>query len=200
MPAASKSLRTSTELLLLAPLKPGLVALAEPTTYATRLEKFFEVLFALRKRSVELEGSGFVGPLERLRTLHFVRFAIIDKGTRLLLAVTFDKPWEPYIRSIVDDAGPILDVICSHCIDFEKSSSKDGYPAFARWVRKFQIEANFFHAGFPEQTVDDVHYLKKLQSQVEQQPKKTSAQLTLAAKVPGELDPGTDTDETWATF
>ena len=196
--ATSKSLRTSTELLLIADIKPGLVQLSEPMTYATRLEKFFEALFALRKRAVELEGSGFIGPLERLRTLHFVRFAIFDDQRRLLLAVTFDKPWEPYIRTIVDDAGPILDVICSHCVGFENSTSKHGYPAFARWVHEHQIEANFFHAGFPEESVDDIQYLRNLKGLVEDG--KSGSQLALDAAVPPQIVTKAPTPQSWATF
>src|ERR1041384_3557297 len=161
---SSKNLKSSTELTVLANIKPGLVQIPDPMSYSTRLERLLDVLFQQRKKGVELGGSGFIGPLEQLRSLHFVHWAIIDSGTRLLLTVAFDKPWEPYIRGIVDDAGPILDVIFFHCEGYEQSSTRHGYPAFAKWVRERQQTTNFFYADFPELSVDDTRSLQELRS------------------------------------
>src|SRR5512147_1415023 len=112
----SKHLQGATELTLIAPIKPGFVAIPDPTSYASRLRTTLEFLFASRQRAVERDGLvGSAGPLERLRSLHFVHWSIHDQDRKLLLAVSFDGPWEPYIRAIVDEAGPILDVIFSHC-------------------------------------------------------------------------------------
>src|SRR5882757_4122010 len=127
---SSKNLKGATELTVLAKIKPGLVETPDPMSYATRLERLLDVFFQQRKKSVEIGGSGFVGPLEMLRGLHFVHWSIIDQGTRLLLTVTFDKPWEPYIRTIVDDAGPILDAIFFHCEGYERATTRHGHLAF----------------------------------------------------------------------
>jgi Dyp-type peroxidase family len=161
-PATSKNLQTANELTVIAPIKQGLVQISDPMSYKTRLERLLDVLFQQRKLSVEVGGSGFVGPLEKLRSLHFVHWSVIDEGTRLLLTVAYDKPWEPYIRSIVDEAGPILDVIFFHCEGYEHSTTRHGYPAFARWVRRYQQTTNFYYADFPELTVDDIRYQRKL--------------------------------------
>ena len=161
---SSKNLKGSTELTVIAKIKPGLVEIPDPMSYSTRLERLLDVLFNQRKNSVEVGNTGFVGPLEQLRSLHFVHWAIIDQGTRLLLTVAFDKPWEPYMRSIVDDAGPILDVIFFHCEGYEGSTTRHGYLNFAEWVRARQQTTNFFFADFPELAVDDIRYLQKLKS------------------------------------
>ena len=180
---SSKSLKASTELTVIAKIKPGLVEIPDPMSYTTRLERLLEVLFNQRKGSVEVGQSGFVGPLETLRSLHFVHWAIIDSGTRLLLTVAFDKPFEPYIRSIVDDAGPLLDVIFFHCEGYENSTTRHGYLAFAEWVRARQQNTNFFFADFPELSVDDIRYLQKLKS-LHDAPDKTASDKTASDAFP----------------
>jgi Dyp-type peroxidase family len=180
---SSKSLKASTELTVIAKIKSGLVEIPDPMSYTTRLERLLDVLFTQRKGSVETGQSGFVGPLETLRSLHFVHWAIIDSGTRLLLTVAFDKPFEPYIRSIVDDAGPLLDVIFFHCEGYESSTTRHGYLAFAEWVRARQQTTNFFFADFPELSVDDIRYLQKLKSLHDDPSKTASDAFALDARV-----------------
>jgi Dyp-type peroxidase family len=160
-PVTSKSLRTAAELTLIADIKPGFVQMTELMSYVTRLGLLLRTLFELRKRSVEQQASGYVGPLEKLRSLHFVRWSILE-GRKLLLAVEFDRAWEPYIRGIVDDAGPFLDVIFCHCVGYEGHSTVDGYAKFAEWVRAHQVEVPFFYAGSPDLTVDDHRYLREV--------------------------------------
>jgi hypothetical protein len=160
----SKHLQGTTELTLIAEIKPGLVPVAEPMSYAFRLRRVLEFLFLARQSAVERYGQvGSAGPLERLRMLHFVHWAIHDGDRKLLLAVSFDGPWEPYIRAIVEDAGPILDVIFSHCTGYEGHSCFDGYEAFSAWVRDRQINCDFFYAGAPDVTVDDLRYLQEFE-------------------------------------
>jgi Dyp-type peroxidase family len=158
----SKHLKTSVELTLLADIKPGFPDSIELVSYATRLGILLKMFFELRRVTIEERPSGLSGPLERLRSLHFVRWSILD-GRKLLLGVTFDRPWEPYIRGIVDQAGPFLDVILCHCREYEGHSTVDGYLRFAEWVRKYQIEENFFYAAEPDLTVDDLRYLREFE-------------------------------------
>jgi len=158
----SKHLKTSVELTVLADIKPGFPDSIELVSYATRLGLLLKMFFELRRVSIEERPSGFIGPLERLRSLHFVRWSILE-GRKLLLGVTFDRPWEPYIRGIVDRAGPFLDVILCHCKDYEGHSTVDGYLPFAEWVRKHQVEDQFFYAAEPDLTVDDLRYLREFE-------------------------------------
>jgi deferrochelatase/peroxidase EfeB len=157
----SKSLRTAAELTLVADIKPGFVQTTELMSYVTRLGFLLRTLFELRKRSVEQQTVGYVGPLEKLRSLHFVRWSILE-GRKLLLAVEFDRAWEPYIRGIVDDAGPFLDVIFCHCVGYEGHATIDGYAKFAEWVRARQVDVPFFYASAPDLTIDDQRYLREL--------------------------------------
>jgi len=162
----SKNIAAASELTLMAKIRPGFVNLPDPMSYATRLQKLLGNLFSVRKVETE-EGSSYIGPVDRLRTIHFFRFAVFDGGTRLLLAVSFDRPWEPYINRLVDDAGPLLDAIFSHCEDYEGHATRDGYLKFAEWVRSKQRECDFFFAAFPSKSIEDILYLKQLQKNAE---------------------------------
>ena len=136
--ATSKHLRTSTELTLVAPIRPEMAFSVsnDGVPMATRLGALLSVFFELRRAAVERALDGTLGPLERMRTLHNFCWSVFDNGQKLLLTVTFDRPWEPYIRAIVDQAGPILDVIFCHCQGYELSSTEHGYVPFADWVRQ----------------------------------------------------------------
>ena len=103
----SKHLQGATELTLIADIKSGFVPIPDPTSYASRLRSTLEFLFQARQGAVERDGLvGNAGPLEKLRSLHFVHWSIHDQDRKLLLAVSFDGPWEPYIRAIVDALKP----------------------------------------------------------------------------------------------
>ncbi len=162
---SSKSLRTLTELTLLADIKPGFVPVPDLMSYATRLGALLKALFGLRRQSIEAEPSGYVGPLERLQSLHFVRWSILE-GKKLLLGVSFDRAWEPYIRGIVDEAGPFLDVIFCHTKDYDGHATSDGYAKFSQWVRAHQVDVPFFYAGNPGLTVDDERFLAEYERRV----------------------------------
>lgn len=180
---ASRNLVHSSELAVLVPIKAGLVEIPNPMTYARRLELLLEALFDLRKEGVEKSRGSFVGPLEQLQTIHNVHWCILDddaptitendaatrplrpkepsRTKKLLLMVAFDQPWEPYIRVIVDKAGPLLDLIFCHCEGFDDSSSQHGYENFARYVRKAQRDCQYYASAHPELTVDDQRYLRQ---------------------------------------
>ncbi len=161
----SKHLRTSTELTLVAPIQRGFVPTEthDLMSYGTRLGALLKTFFELRRAATELSLYTSVGPLERLRSLYNFSWSVFDGGSKLLLAVTFDRPWEPYIRAIVDQAGPLLDAIFCHCEGYAGSSTEDGYVQFASWVRERQIDVSLFYAAEPDLTVDDQRYLKELE-------------------------------------
>jgi Dyp-type peroxidase family len=164
-PRTSKHLRTSTELSLVAPIQPRFVQTAsnESVPMATRLGALLGTFFELRKAAVERSLDGTAGPLESMRTLNNFCWSVFDGGQKLLLTVTFDRPWEPYIRSIVDLAGPFLDAIFCHCTGYEGCSTEHGYVPFAGWVRQRQIDVSLFYSAEPDLTVDDQRYLRELE-------------------------------------
>lgn len=162
--ATSKHLRSATELTLVAKVLPGLVPVRETRSYATRIGILLRVLYTIRQKAIEASRLGVphAGPLERLQALHFVRWSLLDRGSKLLLAVSFDGPWEPYMRRIVDVAGPLLDVILCSCEGYDAHASDRGHEGFVAWVREHQVESQFFHADSPETSADDLRFLKLL--------------------------------------
>ena len=51
-----------------------------------------------------------------------------------MLAVTFDRPWEPYIRIIWSDVGALLDVIFCNCEGYV-TARDHSFAEYAHWVR-----------------------------------------------------------------
>jgi hypothetical protein len=110
----SKSLLGVSDLTLVATIKSGLIPALDSRTYETRVRLLFRTLNALRVSSLEAEPTPLIGDaVDRIRALHSFRLAIIgeDQPKRLLLSVAFDGGWEPYMRRIWRDLGPLLDVI-----------------------------------------------------------------------------------------
>lgn len=163
MAVNSKHLRSTTELSLIADIKPGLVDIGEPTAYSGRLRTVLRVLSGLSEAAAESEPVLTPGVLERLHMLQFFNWSLIDGDRRLLLTVVFDGPWETYIRAIVEEAGPFLDLIFCHCEGYAGNSCFDGYAKFSAWVRARQIGSDFLYAGAPDLTSDDLVYLREFE-------------------------------------
>lgn len=150
-------LRGLTDLTVLAPVKEGFVeGSADNHTYLKRLEAALRTLNVARLVSSEgPHSSPFPDSVGRFRIIHFFRFAIVkpdavgDPTTpgrhKLLLNVTFDGGWEPYIRVIWRDLGSLLDLLYCNCEGYPlaRLSSFDSY---TRWVRANEVQSSFFYA------------------------------------------------------
>lgn len=160
----SKSLQGITELTLVAPVKPGLIRALDTRTHASRLKTVMATLQGLRAASREW---ALVRPLsdavERIQAIQTFRVALLD-GDRLLLAVTFDRPWEPYMRFIWHDLGPLLDLLFCNCAGYPLAATTP-FADYARWIRAQQIDTDFFYAASAA-TVSDAQYLRQLEQRV----------------------------------
>lgn len=161
---SSKSLGTSTELLVIADMKPDFVAIRDSITYATRLRILLRTLNAIRKVGLEeKENTIYIGPIDQLQTIYHVRWTVFNENRKMLLAVTFDRPLEPYVRRIVGVAGPVLDAILCHCDAYEGHACYQGHEGFAKWVAERQIDVDLYGNVTPRLTVDDMGYLSELE-------------------------------------
>lgn len=155
----SNHIGSAGELTVLAPIKPGFVPIPEPLTYAARLRIHLRMLSALRRNGLETDRAGvYVGPVDTLRTLQYVRWTLVDNDTKMLLSVNFDRGFEPYIRRIVDIAGPLLDTILCHCEGFTGYASDQGFEGFMSYATKYQVPVDLFAAAAPDISVDDGDY------------------------------------------
>jgi len=149
----------ASELTVFASLKPSFAPCRTLISYPARLRIHLRMLSALRRIGLEGRRAGvYSGPLDALRTLQYIRWTLIDNDTRMLLAVNFDRPLEPYLRRIVDIAGPLLDTILCHCEGFEGHSSDQGFHKFMEFANAHQAPVELFAASSPNLTVDDGDY------------------------------------------
>ena len=158
-----------TDLTLLAQVKPGFVPDSFNTvTYADRLTKVLRVLNGVRQASREpaLQRSPFTDSIGRFRSIHFFRFAVTPPADepgphQLLLNVTFDGGWEPYMRIIWGPLGKLLDVMFCNTEEYPMAF-QCSFDEYMRWVRRHEVASSFFYADSAA-TVADSHYLRELE-------------------------------------
>ncbi len=160
---SSKHIENVSDLTLTAPIKSGFIDAFESVTYETRLKMVMKALFKIRSTAREhSKVKPFVDTAERILSLLDFRLAILDTEPRqLLLSATFDRPLEPYMRLIWDPLGPLLDVIFCNCEGYV-TATEHGFPDYLAWVRKSQVDSNFFYAASGH-SIDDIRYLTKIE-------------------------------------
>lgn len=177
---ASADLQGITELTLVIPVKPGFVDAVGTLTYASRLRLLLKLLGGLRKNLQDVQRfKPFSDTVERIQFIHGFRLNLLG-NTKLLLEVSFDGAWEPYMRSIWRDLGPLLDVIMCNCADYPVSVTHS-FAEYDRWIRERQAPADFFYIDAAT-TVSDVSYLRKaerLQREIHDPARREEALATL---------------------
>lgn len=159
----SRSLAGSSDLTLLAPIKPGLAPSLESVTYKTRVKRLLALLNTGRSSTHEYSLiRPFSDAVERVGRIHSVRVAVVEPEDKVLLAVTFDGPWESYIRILWQKVGALLDVIFCNTENYV-SAYDHSFEQWLEWAHRVQIETSFFYA-MPAVTVDDVRYQKSAES------------------------------------
>jgi len=159
----SKSLAGTSDLTLLAPIRPGLVASLDTISHKSRIKRLLQTLSA--GRSVSQEHAllrPFSDAVERVGKIHSVRVAVLEPQNQVLLAVTFDGSWESYIRVLWQKVGTLLDIIFFDTEDYV-SAYDNRFEEWEAWCRRVQVETHFYY-GTPELTVDDVRYLKQAEA------------------------------------
>jgi len=200
-------------LALMAPVKRGFIPGADTVSYARRLELLFKTLNAIRLGSRESSRypSPFPDALGRFGILHSFRYALIppEIGSdgeakddpskvgvyRVYLNVTFDGGWEPYLRVIYRDLGPLLDTIFNNCDDYTDSSLHT-FDQYIGWVRRQEIPAGILYTDSPR-SVQDQRYLEAVEAIVWQTPDPAAARQAIAALA---LKPPPDTPESLERF
>lgn len=161
---ASRSLQGISDLTLTAPIRAGFVPGAVvPCTYATRLRHVLDTLRLLRTAARELAPvRPFTDVVERIQAIHSFRLALLPADApgvpgRLLLAVTFDRGWDAYVRLLWDELGPFLDLIFSNC-DQYVTAFDNSFEDYAVWIRRSQLDSPYFYTA-SALTTGDGEYL-----------------------------------------
>lgn len=143
----SRSLGSTSDLVVLAPWKPGIVHADDLISYQTRLALTFQTLFEIRRIAREAGSIPLLSdPIERLEQIHSFRIRANRDG--MLLAVTYDHHWEPYMRALNNEAGEFLDLLLCNCDDYILArNTRDDVPLWARWIRKYERPSDYFYAA-----------------------------------------------------
>jgi Dyp-type peroxidase family len=185
--ATSQHLRNAHELLLLIPLRTGFVKSSERLmSYPSRLRSVLGLLFRPTQSSAErtlMPSSSFIDALQNIYHFHY---GVVEHLQRphLILSATFDSSWESYFHNLVDNVAPFLDAIFSHCEGFKGRSCKDGYEAFASFIREHQVQSGIFYSAQSDLTVDDIRILRKVARGVSLQEPIESAESESAKEIP----------------
>ena len=167
--AKSKTLRGVTDLTLVATIRRELIPALDSRSYESRLRLLLRTLNTLRVSSLEAEPTPLINDVvDRIRAIHSFRLAIVPASLTqpralLVLAVAFDGGWEPYMRRIWRDLGPLLDVIFCNCEGY-LGAHDHSFAEYAGWVRSAQVETEFFYNA-SALTVNDLHYVRETERQ-----------------------------------
>lgn len=176
-----------TNLALLAKVREGLAPGFEPVSYVDRLRRLLNAMHASRRnaRESELRGSVFPDAVGRFGIISQFRYALVPPehvgATRwhLSLNVSFDGGWEPYMRVIYRDIGPLLDALLCHCDGYPGSSTSD-FDTYCRWVRDAELDAGIYYTDSPA-TLADQSYLAGVERLQREHTDAVAADLAIAS-------------------
>lgn len=176
------SLGDSSDLTLLAPLRHGFVESLESVTWRTRTQRVLAALHGGRRVAHEYSYARLLSDaVERVGVIQSVRVAVLDAQDAVLLAVSFDGPWEAYIRTLYEKVGTLLDLVFCGTQDYVTTHGHR-FDEWLAWAQRVQVETAFFY-GPPEFTAHDVQYHRRVHLMHSQVPlKDTPARPATAAQ------------------
>jgi hypothetical protein len=127
------------ELTCLFPIKP---------IGAKRLRAFLELLHP------SLGNQG----VDRVGTVHDMRFVFLDNDTKLLFCTAYDGDWDPYVDDFATKIPDILDLQLAEVEGWPGIRS----PKIKDFVVKYQIPAYFWYVANPDLTVAETKRLEKV--------------------------------------
>ena len=158
----SRGLGGSSDLTLLAKIKPGFIDSLESVTFKTRIKRVLETLHGARTSSHEYATARLLSDsVERVGAIHSVRVAVLEPEDNVMLAVTFDGSWESYIRVLWDKVGSLLDLIFCGTVGYV-TATDHSFDQWHEWARGVQVETGFFY-GPPDSTARDALYQRRIE-------------------------------------
>ena len=96
--------------------------------------------------------------VDRVGTVHDMRFVFLDNDTKLLFCTAYDGDWDPYIDDFGTKIPDILD------LQFGEVEGWPGIrsPKIKDFIVKYQIPAYFWYVANPDLTVVETKRLKKV--------------------------------------
>ena len=105
-----------------------------------------------------LHGSLGNQGVDRVGTVHDMRFVFLDNDTKLLFCTAYDGDWDPYIDDFGTKIPDILD------LQFGEVEGWPGIrsPKIKDFIVKHQIPAHFWYVANPNLTVVETRRLEKV--------------------------------------
>jgi hypothetical protein len=117
-----------------------------------------------RLRKKLASDSNFVSKnqviIDRVGTIHDLRFVIFDNDTRLLFASTFDGDWDAYINDFAAIIPDFIDVAFGEVEDYPGIK----HPKIKDIIAKHQITSTYFYDAYPDASVRDIRKAMKVKS------------------------------------
>jgi hypothetical protein len=160
------SLAASTELLVMAPIKPGFVPTLDSVTYKSRVKVLLRMLHAGRQSQHEYRLlRAMSDAVERVGVIRSLRVTVVDgqreEDDRILLSVHFDGSYEAYVRTIWQKSARLLDLIFCNAVAYP-TGWDHSFDEWNAWIRSVQVPTPFFYAT-PGITYPDQTYLLMLE-------------------------------------
>ena len=175
-------LLSTSDLTVAAPIRPGLVPALDAVSYKTRVERLLPLLQLGRLGQHEFEFTRVLADaVERVGLIHAVRVAVIEPQNLVMLSVTFDGAWEPYMRVVWQKVARLLDLIFCNTVGYVYGW-ESSFDEWMVWLRRHQVSTPFLYAQ-PHGTVGDGE-LRRGQEWVQRQ----GADRELAARKMGVLN------------
>ena len=158
------SLSGTTELLVIAPIKPGFVPTLDAVTYTSRAKLLLRALHGGRRNAHEYNLFRAVSDaVERVGVIHTLRLAVLDpdetnRAGSILLSVNFDGAYEAYVRTIWQKSARLLDLIFCNTVG-HVTGWDHSYDTWSRWLLSVQVDTPFYY-GSPSLTKGDVTALR----------------------------------------
>ena len=90
--------------------------------------------------------------LDKMATLHDLRFVLFDNDTRVLFASTYDGGFEQYIKDFATLVPDLIDKEFQECEGYPGVRS----PEIWEYIARYQNEAIVFYSAYPDVTVRQV--------------------------------------------
>jgi hypothetical protein len=117
-----------------------------------------EGLLALLEGLGQAPANPVHAALDKLQTVHFARFVLLENNTRLAVITTYDGDFSRYIMDFVDWLGPVFDQLLSFVDDWPPEHSVQTYrDEFLDYVRAHDLTCiGSLYSAYPELPVNDI--------------------------------------------
>ena len=96
--------------------------------------------------------------IDRMGTVHDMRFIIFDNDTRLLFASTFDGDWDQYLNDFGALIPDLIDIVFEEVEDYPGIRSPD----IKDYIVKSQVTSTYFYSAYPDASVRDIRKAMKI--------------------------------------